>query len=587
MAILTDAQGRKFEWGLVAISAGCVLIAVLAATLFRTTLAGGPPQIPVDPIMDWVTVGFLGVAVLLLGAAWTHHRWFFSARQRLRRDLGDPAGWLDHHDLRESSGPAPVIAEGESFWARPRGSLSVEQAGWSVGELISGRWPTRAQLMWAPYPRSVGLVGPQGSRKSQYLIPMILDAPGPAVVTSTKPELLEATGAQRAAGIGPVFVFDPLNMTGGRHNFPFDPVWGCARAHADGSPDNDYPDAIAAAMIRGASISKKMNEEFWADAGREILRCYLLAADLRGEGSEAVQRWAHKPDDNEPVETLASHRHRVPPGWLSLLKQRLATNVRQRDGYFATVASCMDYLAHPGGSRACQRPSAGPVSDNMPGFLAARSTLYIVGDKSKRGMAAMMTALTESLAYRAREHAKNTVGRLGEPLALFLDEVANLTPINLPTWASETRGWGIMTVAVIQSRAQLDKVWGEDDGKVIWDNLVTKVILGALGDDTFLEGLSRLAGERRVSVRQDTTHGGVSSTQRLERVSPLHVIRSLPPNHAFVLGIARHPAVVYFEPGYQRLARDARGLAWRPVWPRWWRHPIRALAIALDLGGRP
>ena len=586
MAILTDAQGRRFERALIAISAGCVLIAVLAATLFRTTLAGGPPQIPVDAIMSWTTAVFLGLAVLLLAEAWVHHRWFISARQRLRRDLGDPAGWLDLHDLRESSGPAAVVAEGEAFWQRPRGSMLVEHAGWSPGELISGRWPTRARVMYAPYPRSVGIVGPQGSRKSQYLIPMILDAPGPAVVTSTKPELLDATGAVRGAGIGPVYVFDPLNMTGGRHNFPFDPVWGCARRHPNGRPDNDYADAIATAMICGASISKKMNEEFWADAGREILRCYLLAADLRGEGSDAVQRWAHRPDDNEPVETLETHPERVPEGWLSLLKQRLATNPRMRDGYFATVASAMDYLAHPGGAHACRRPGPGPVSDNMPDFLAERSTLYIVGDKSKRGMAAMMTALTESLAYRAREHAKNSTGRLPEPLALFLDEVANLTPIDLPTWASETRGWGIMTVAVIQSRAQLDKVWGEDDGKVIWDNLVTKVILGALGDETFLEGLSRLAGERRVAVQQDTTRGGLSSTHRLERVSPLHVIRSLPPNHAFIMGIARHPAVVYFEPGYLRLARETRGEPWRPIWPRWWRHPIRALASALELRQR-
>ena len=35
MAILSDSEGRRFEWQLVAISAACVLFAVLAATLFR------------------------------------------------------------------------------------------------------------------------------------------------------------------------------------------------------------------------------------------------------------------------------------------------------------------------------------------------------------------------------------------------------------------------------------------------------------------------------------------------------------------------------------------------------------------------
>ena len=131
-------------------------------------------------------------------------------------------------------------------------------------------------------------------------------------------------------------------------------------------------------MIRGASISKKMNEEFWADAGREILRCYLFAADLLGQGSEAVQRWVHDPDDPQPVTILRETQPGPGPrGLASLLKQRLATNppharrlLRHR-GLLPWSTSAIP--AAP--ARPADRPGS-HVSDDMPAssHTAARST---------------------------------------------------------------------------------------------------------------------------------------------------------------------------------------------------------------------
>ena len=360
-ARLTNRRARGFEYQLIAIAAGCALVVVLALTVFPSALAGGPPWVPVTPILHAVAVVFAVVALLVLAGSWVHHRCFFSARQRLRRDLGDEEGWVDESDMRTTCGPAAVLAEAERFWRRPRSGMTIAEASWEIGELFSGRWTLRSRPMLAAYPRSALVLGPQGGGKSQYLIPRILDAPGPALVTSTKVELINATAAFRGAHVGPVVIFDPLNMTGGGHNMPFDPVWGCSRVDPDaassslgGVLESEYADVMATAMIRGASLSKKMNEEFWADIGREILRCYLFAADLIGEGSMTVQRWVHDPDDPQPLTILRQAGDRVPPGWLSLLQQRLATNRRQRDGYFATVSSCLEYLAIPGARAACR-----------------------------------------------------------------------------------------------------------------------------------------------------------------------------------------------------------------------------------------
>ncbi|MFC5066389.1 hypothetical protein, partial [Actinomycetospora atypica] len=56
----------------------------------------------------------------------------------------------------------------------------------------------------------------------------------------------------------------------------------------------------------------------------------------------------------------------------------------------------------------------------------------------------------------------------------------------------------------------------------------------------------------------------------------------LPPNTALILGPARHPAVVRFEAGYERLARERTAAARVPFWPRWWRQPLLDAARAFE-----
>lgn len=583
--MMTNTDGRRFEYQLMAIAAGFVGFAVLAVTLFRSALADSPPAIPVGPILTVVARGCWGLGLLVLAGTWVHHRWFFSGRQRLRRALRGPEGYVDEHDLREYCGEAAALREAERFWRRPGAGLPVEQAGWEIGELISGRWTVRSQVMRAAYPRSAVVVAPQGAGKSQYIIPRILDAPGPAIVTSTKRELFDATGGWRQATCGEVYVFDPLERTGGANNMPFDPVHGAARIDRWGRPDPGYADAIAEAMVRGADAAKQLNETLWTDAGREILRCYLVAADLAEGGSQLVQAWAHRPDSDEPINILLSHPGRVPEGWLSLLRERLADPPKQRAGYFSTLVSCTDYLAQPGAAEACR--AARHAKFNIADFVDQRCSLYIIGDKSRRGMAAMMTALTESLIYLAREYAKTRPNeKLPETLGMFLDEVANITPIDLPTWSSEARSYGIFVMPVIQSPAQLDEIWGADKRRIILENLITKIVLRDVNDERFLETLSLLGGTRPIQRTTEHTRDGSQGSVGLERVIPPDVIHSLPPSHAYVLGGAPHPAVVAFEPGYRRLERMRSGGARRPAWPRWWRSPIRAVISALELGRR-
>ena len=309
--------------------------------------------------------------------------------------------------------------------------------------------------------------------------------------------------------------------------------------------------------------------DFWAGKAQEILRCYLLAAALAGADMTRVMHWANDPDDPEPAAILDAHRHLAPHGWLPTLLTHLRASPNTRTGYFATVTSCVGFMDSPTVAEAC-RPGPGGAF-NVEAFLRWRGTLYLVGGAGDKRLAPLLTALTEYVFDEAqRIAAAQPGGRLTPTLNFVLDEVANITPVPLDRWASDSRGWGITVGAVVQSLAQFATTWGRDRAEVIWENLPTKVVLPGVTNSEDLRALSYLAGQRWV---QRTTRGhsegadgrasySTSRTPTLEPVVAGHTISSMPRWHAYVLGLGRHPAIVSYTPGYLRVAAEQRAVAY-------------------------
>ena len=60
------------------------------------------------------------------------------------------------------------------------------EVGWQIG---TSKWPRGAGDLWVRWERTTGVIGPQGSGKTLgCLIPALLQAPGAALVTLTKPQ---------------------------------------------------------------------------------------------------------------------------------------------------------------------------------------------------------------------------------------------------------------------------------------------------------------------------------------------------------------------------------------------------------------
>lgn len=116
------------------------------------------------------------------------------------------------------------------------------ECGIAIGRAMSTR-----QDLWASYEDVIGLVAPPRAGKTGTLAGMVVDAPGPVLVTSTRADIYLSTYAARQR-CGDVAVFNPDNLGDGslHSTFRWSPIIGCedaviaqrrAASLLSGSPD--------------------------------------------------------------------------------------------------------------------------------------------------------------------------------------------------------------------------------------------------------------------------------------------------------------------------------------------------------------
>lgn len=541
------------------------------ATAAASALAGAAPVWDaIAPVVDGVALVGGAAGSLAAAGALVHHRYHFHPAVAFRRELGGRDGWLSGRDLREHAGVRGLRATAATiFRDRDAYEAPLHYSGWEAGRLVSGPRHLHRRKVYAPWTRGVCILGPQGSGKTQYLTRLVLDSPGAAVVTSTKPELARTTMELRAATRGPVAVFNPEGLAGIDATFRWDLVVGCQ--------DSGVAAARAAALVRGAGGAGGVEDRsYWENQAAEVLRGCLMAAAIAGKRLDTVAEWINRKwRDNEtpvPVEILRRAVGRGVPGVQSATPDALQTSLKQNEKTAATVMTnvqtALAFMQSPQVAAACTADDGDQF--DIREFLAAHGTLYLVGGGNDNRIAPLFTALVEAVFADAQRLAADHGGMLPTSATFLLDEVANLTPVPLDRWAADSRGWGITVVPVLQSRAQLATRWGHDAGGVIWQNLPVKVILPGVSDTDDLDDLAYLGGKRR--VRRDTegsseAEGGrrsrsVSVTRPRELLVEGDVISRMPKHHAYVLGLAPRPAVVRWTPGYElvKTRRTALGL---------------------------
>ena len=425
-----------------------------------------------------------------------------------------------------------LTAAGQKALLRKASALRPSLPRPAAREVGYGLGTSRGVSCWASVEDSMVLLGPPRSGKGlQLVIPMILDAPGAVITTSTRPDNLAVTLAARARDGRPVAVFDPQRLASGIASATrWSPIRGC---------DNPQVAMTRARALTADPADGVENSTFWSQQCYTAVRCLLHAAALEQRPPVELFHWSLSPVAAGDAVTILKESPRAAPAWSAALDAILSADPRTRDSVWAMVSNTFAPLADPAVLDALS-PREGEHFDPA-GFLRDRGTLYLLGTSTgASATAAILAAFIEDIAEAARRlAAASPRARLDPPLALILDEAANYPIPSLPALMSEGGGTGITTLVVLQSLAQARSRWGQHDAEAIWDSAIVKIVLGGSGNAEDLRDLSALIGTREHhQINTTWGHDGTRSfsTSTLDKaILEPGQLRTLPFGHAVLL----------------------------------------------------
>lgn len=273
-----------------------------------------------SPVAYWVTtVVVLGGLVALAGWGWV--AW----RRRSHAQEVDPhrlAGTATRHEVGQVASEKALLKRASTL--RP----SLKNPG--PGEVGYRLRTSKGHGVWASVEDSILLIGPPRSGKGLHVA--ILDAPGPVVTTSTRPDNLTSTLRERQRR-GPVAVFDPQHLAEGLPaGMRWSPVRGCE------DPLTAMIRATGLASATGLSAGGVESGGFWEGKTRTALQALLHAAALDSRKPADLFRWSLDPAAAAEAVAILTNHPDAAAGWADSLGAMIDADPKTRDSIWQGVA---------------------------------------------------------------------------------------------------------------------------------------------------------------------------------------------------------------------------------------------------------
>jgi type IV secretion system protein VirD4 len=450
-----------------------------------------------------------------------------------------------------------------AHWARRRDLRALLARRRRDGVFLLGTHG-RTTLVTQPE-TSVLVIGPTRSGKTTGLvIPNLFDWHGPAIATSTKSELVDLTAGHRQS-MGPVFVYDPTGEVGGRsRTVTWSPITGCEDL------DRAWMVAswLSAALQQGGGRGDS-DWMHWSESGKLLIAPLLFVAAVTGHTIVDVRNWIHGFDIATPMSLLEELL--LDPGIagdadpiraMSMLASVDQRPERERGTVFSTVMRIFNVFTE----RAVAESALSSRFD-ADEFLRRRGTLYLCTPRqTPERVASLFVGILMTVVTSAYKMADGTPERrLDSNLGLFLDELANVVPIeDLPSLASQGAGRGVMLMSIVQDLSQLRTRYGVDRANTILNNHGCKVVLPGLSDPETAEVLGRLIGRSTFTDLQvsldPSGRESRSYSSRHDLMATPDTLRRLRAGSGIVIHRDSPPALVdlpywFRKRRYRRLAR--------------------------------
>jgi type IV secretion system protein VirD4 len=427
---------------------------------------------------------------------------------------------------------------------RGRTDIDPKEVGYLLGrDIRSGR------KVWASVEESMIVVAPpRAGKDASFCTPLTIDAPGPVLVTTTKPEAFTATYAQRAS-VGKVHVYDPWQRVSWPNRLQWSPIT------ASKGPSGASYTAAVLLDNGGFPLAGSGTQMLYINQATMVMRCYLLAANYGRKNMLDLITWARNPDNPEPIDILAAAESSGAigvVGWSNDLQTLLALDPRDRGNIWTVVTQSLGAYTEPLNSESVMTGPDEPQFDVVE-FLSGRNTLYIIAkdQRERGGVSASIIAMVDWIFDEARAHAQRSPGgRLDPPFTAELNDVVDVAPLGgLATFMSDNGRFSIATHVYLQSMSQARAKWGSEKAMSMWANAGVRVVMGGGGDPGDLKDISDLLGP---------VPGGSQPVMSVDE------LRTMRPETAIVVARSARPVEMRLTPWWKRDdgKRIAAGKEW-------------------------
>jgi hypothetical protein len=430
---------------------------------------------------------------------------------RARRSAPRRAGY------RRGNGFVHEVTLG-AIYARSMGSVEFAPPTTPFGGWVTDRRLDRlVPLETAPH--ILGLAPPGTGKTRRWLAQSAVLWPGPAVVSSSKDDLMQMVSSRRW---GEAMLLDLRPITPPSYPRAFlacryDPTMLIGTLE-DAQAAAETLLSMSSVGFAGAQARSAADNGMWENLAFAPLTCLLYAASPGATGLGMEWVLAAAEDVSAPLQWPRGMQVSTDPSWVSaalwcgnpLFEARvrgiLSMVDKQRDSVKMTVTKSLTAWL-----RTSIRDRGLPTLD--PTFLdTAGATLYVLSPADGT-VAPLAVTLMEQLVRRQR--IKVAQWEQYPRVGMFLDELPNTPLPKILQYFAEARGLGVSICAAAQASSQLDVVYGALQGRAIRDVVPATLIMYGAHEEELMRSAAFWGGKTTRSHQSyDHNHDGVSTARQ-------------------------------------------------------------------------